>query len=96
MYTQELKDELIQMGALIETLHTGSLIIDDIEDQSKSRRDNPCAHLVYGVKQSINSANLMYFLPFKKIMQSNYTEQEKMRFTEIYAKEMITCHLGQA
>jgi octaprenyl-diphosphate synthase len=74
------------MGSLIETLHTGSLIIDDIEDQSKSRRENPCAHLVYGVKKSINSANLMYFLPFKKILESNFSEKEKAKLIEIYAK----------
>lgn len=61
------------MGGLIEMLHTASLIIDDVEDQSRNRRDNPCAHLVYGLKKSINSANLIYFLSFKKIMESNYT-----------------------
>ncbi len=74
LFKNELDDKVIQMGALIETLHTGSLIIDDIEDQSKSRRDNPCAHLVYGTRNSINAANLMYFLPFKKILQSDFTE----------------------
>lgn len=49
-------------------LHTASLIIDDVEDQSKNRRDNPCAHLVYGLRKSINSANLIYFLSFKKVI----------------------------
>jgi len=74
LFNKEIDDKVIQMGALIETLHTGSLIIDDIEDQSNSRRGNPCAHLVYGTRNSINSANLMYFLPFKKILESDFTE----------------------
>ena len=68
MYSSELKDEVVQIGSIIEMLHTGSLIIDDIEDQSLSRRDRPCAHLVYGIGKSVASANLMYFLPFKKML----------------------------
>jgi geranylgeranyl diphosphate synthase type 3 len=56
-------------------LHTASLVIDDIEDSSQMRRSQPCAHLVYNVNKAINSANLMYFLPFKKLMNSKlYTK----------------------
>lgn len=74
------------MGGLIEMLHTGSLIIDDIEDQSLSRRNMPCAHLVHGLEKSINSANLMYFFPFKKILNGNYSDIQKSKLIEIYAQ----------
>ena len=42
--------------------------IDDIEDNSKLRRGIPVAHSIYGVAQSINSANYVYFLALEKIM----------------------------
>lgn len=41
--------------------------IDDIEDNSKLRRGIPVAHSIYGVAQTINSANYVYFLALQKI-----------------------------
>ena len=43
--------------------------IDDIEDNSKLRRGNPVAHSIYGVAQTINSANYMYFLALEKTIE---------------------------
>jgi geranylgeranyl diphosphate synthase type 3 len=42
------------------------LSIDDIEDNSKLRRGIPVAHNIYGVAQTINSANYIYFLALEK------------------------------
>lgn len=39
------------------TLHTASLLLDDIEDQSTLRRGKPAAHTIFGVPSTINSAN---------------------------------------
>ena len=41
--------------------------IDDIEDNSKLRRGIPVAHSIYGVAQTINSANYIYFLALERI-----------------------------
>lgn len=58
----EEKQEMIDgICILIESLHNASLIIDDIEDNSKIRRDEPVVHLKFGVKKSIISANFVYF-----------------------------------
>ncbi|KAI1818647.1 isoprenoid synthase domain-containing protein [Poronia punctata] len=38
-------------------LHSASLMLDDIEDNSELRRSKPATHTVYGVAQTINSAN---------------------------------------
>ena len=53
---------------IITSLHTSSLLIDDIEDDSKVRRGQPVAHIVYGIAQTLNAANYIYFLRY-----DNYT-----------------------
>lgn len=65
-------------------LHTSSLLfdfqslralthssIDDIEDNSSLRRGFPVAHLVYGVPQTINCANYLYFCALHELQQLN-------------------------
>jgi len=47
-----------------------SLIVDDIEDDSKFRREKPCVHLIHGIDISINAGNFIYFLPMKAIMNN--------------------------
>ena len=44
----------------IEFIHNGTLIVDDIEDDSSFRRNEPALHLDYGVDYAINTGNLMY------------------------------------
>lgn len=43
--------------SITTTLHTASLLLDDIEDQSPLRRGKPAAHTIFGVPSTINSAN---------------------------------------
>lgn len=56
--TGEVPEELT---AAIETLHAGSLVIDDIEDGSMRRRGQPCLHLQLGMPIAINTGTRMYF-----------------------------------
>ena len=51
---------------IIGDLHNASLMIDDIEDNSKLRRGIPVAHSIFGVATTINSANYAYFLALEK------------------------------
>lgn len=46
---------------MVRRLHTASLMMDDVEDASELRRGAPAAHIVYGVAQTINTANYVYF-----------------------------------
>ncbi|KJZ69127.1 hypothetical protein HIM_11485 [Hirsutella minnesotensis 3608] len=45
---------------LIQKLHDASLILDDIEDNSPTRRGKPAVHMIFGHSQAINSANFMF------------------------------------
>jgi len=42
-------------------MHTASLVIDDIQDNSLIRRNHPCAHVVYGIPYSISAAYTQVF-----------------------------------
>lgn len=61
-------------------LHTSSLLhyplspcsnssIDDIEDNSSLRRGFPVAHSIYGVPQTLNCANYMYFCALRELQR---------------------------
>lgn len=41
--------------------------MDDVEDSSDLRRGIPVAHKIYGVPQTINSANYVYFLAMREL-----------------------------
>jgi geranylgeranyl diphosphate synthase type 3 len=47
-------------------VHNASLVIDDIEDNGTLRRNEPCAHLKYGIPHSINAG---YYSAFKSLTQ---------------------------
>ncbi|EEB96902.1 hypothetical protein MPER_03878, partial [Moniliophthora perniciosa FA553] len=46
--------------AAIELLHTGSLVIDDIQDESPTRRGVTAVHHVWGVPTAINAGTAAY------------------------------------
>jgi geranylgeranyl pyrophosphate synthase len=45
----------------VEMLHAGSLVIDDFEDNSRTRRGQPALHQVIGPARAVNAGNWMYF-----------------------------------
>jgi len=47
---------------IVTMLYNASLLIDDIEDDSKLRYGIPVAHSIYGVPLTLNCANYVYFL----------------------------------
>ena len=80
-----------------EFLHTGSLIIDDIQDNSLLRRGGPCAHIEYGVPTAINAGTAAYFLG-EGITRDhpNLTERQRLRVYELYFTCLRGAHVGQA
>lgn len=80
---------------LVELPHTGSLIIDDIEDSSDWRRGAPAVHKKYGTDISINAGNLLYFLPTYTIERAELSVETKYILYTVYAKYMRRVHLGQ-
>ncbi|XP_071830224.1 geranylgeranyl pyrophosphate synthase-like isoform X1 [Apostichopus japonicus] len=83
-------DKLEIVSEVTQMLHNASLLIDDIEDSSKLRRGNPVAHSIYGIPQTINTANYVYFLALQKIMALEIPEA-----TKIYMEQLLILHQGQ-
>ncbi|KAI5957727.1 BTS1 [Candida theae] len=91
---------------IISLLHNSSLLIDDIEDNSKYRRGFPSAHVKYGTALTINCANLMYFKAMRLAshLLSRYylspdvnvdLQQREQDVCDAFEMEMINLHQGQ-
>ena len=87
-------EELLCLTA--ELLHTGSLIIDDIEDRSLLRRGGECIHLRHGESVAINSANTLYFLPLLCLFEHpQLSECQRSQICQIIIRQIIRTHIGQ-
>ena len=89
-------NKVLDFVALIELVHNGTIIIDDIEDNSSIRRGKPCLHKIYGEDIAINAGNALYFIPLRVIMNSDFNISIKEKAFEIYSQEMINLHFGQS
>ena len=78
-----------------EVLHTGSLIIDDIQDGATERRGGPAAHVAYGMPTALNAANTAYFRALE-ILRHALPNDLRLRALDVLAEELFAAHLGQA
>jgi octaprenyl-diphosphate synthase len=83
------------LAPLVEFAHTGSLIIDDIEDNADMRRGRRTAHLLYGTDTAINSGNFLYFLAPGTIDSVDAPESVRLRLYRAYHENMRRLHFGQ-
>lgn len=84
----------------VEALHTGSLIVDDIEDQSEWRRGAPTLHLRYGIPTALNAGNWLYFHAFDRLKQISFTgpdaDARKLLLFDLTENILREAHCGQA
>jgi geranylgeranyl diphosphate synthase, type III len=76
---------------VVGMLHTSSLLIDDVQDNSQLRRGVPVAHNIFGTAQTINSANYVYFLALQDLQKL----ENKDEAMEIFTTELLHLHRGQ-
>jgi len=90
--------KLIDFAIIPELAHNGTIVADDIEDNSELRRGKPTLHKIYGVDVAVNLSGALYFLPllplFKK--RKEITPSTLLGAYEIYSQEMLNLHFGQA
>jgi geranylgeranyl pyrophosphate synthase len=79
------------IGLAIELLHAGSLIIDDVEDESEERRGAPALHRLVGVPLAINTGSWMYFWALAELAKLAVPGA-----LERTALVLARCHQGQA
>ncbi|KAL0572018.1 hypothetical protein V5O48_009939 [Marasmius crinis-equi] len=93
---------------IVNMLHSASLLVDDIQDNSQLRRGHPVAHKIYGVPQTINTANYVYFLALRELRTLYYPSSgsdtssssdcspgEDPDLEAIITSELLNLHRGQ-
>ena len=85
-----------QLPLLVEVLHAGSLIIDDIEDDSRSRRGKPALHVLVGLPLALNAGNWLYFLPHRLLEELALEPGVELQLRQAIDRSVLRCHYGQA
>ncbi len=88
-------EEVYPLSPLVELAHNGSLIIDDIEDDSVERRGKPSVHLMYGEDLSINAGNLMYFNATGLVRNLRKPAETRFEILDSYCENLRRLHFGQ-
>jgi geranylgeranyl pyrophosphate synthase len=86
----------IELPLIVECLHAGSLIIDDIEDHSEERRGAPALHRSYGLPRALNAGNWLYFWPQVLLRRTGLSPTARLAVHEHLALCLMRCHEGQA
>ncbi len=84
------------LGEAIEWLHAGSLVIDDIQDESPMRRGQPSLHMQIGVPLALNAGNWMYFQALEKLFDNSLSRVAQNRLVHLFVRTALRCHEGQA
>ncbi|EPS45259.1 hypothetical protein H072_767 [Dactylellina haptotyla CBS 200.50] len=90
IYLQVPDESLGIIKQVVGMLHNASLLVDDVEDNSVLRRGFPVAHSLFGVAQTINSANYVYFCAMQEI-----TRLKNPECVRAFTDELINLHRGQ-
>lgn len=79
-----------------ELLHSGTIVVDDIEDGTELRRGKPAMHKLFGMDIAINNGMMLYYLPMVLLAKQNSLSLgQKNKLYEIYVDEMLKLSFGQ-
>lgn len=81
---------------VVEVLHAGSLIIDDIEDESLERRGRPTLHRIHGVPLALNAGNWLYFWAYSLLDELRLPAEARALAERLTTRSLLDCHYGQA
>ncbi len=79
------------IARVVELLHAGSLIVDDVEDEAAERRGAPALHRLIGVPLAINTGSWMYFWALAELAKLAIPGA-----LELAVATLARCHQGQA
>jgi geranylgeranyl pyrophosphate synthase len=90
------RDTIDALLSLTEIIHGGSLIVDDVEDNSPTRRGGPSVHVAHGVPIAINAGTFCYFAWQSWFARLGLSDAARLQIYENYFEFMRLAHLGQA
>ncbi|MBT2399244.1 polyprenyl synthetase family protein [Streptomyces sp. ISL-100] len=82
--------------AVVELLHTGSLIVDDVQDDAVLRRGRPAAHSVFGTATAINAGTAAYFAFDRVLRGLDLRPEVRLHAYELFCGVLRSAHAGQA
>jgi geranylgeranyl pyrophosphate synthase len=85
-----------ELPLLVELLHAGSLIVDDIEDGSIQRRGKAALHRLIGLPAALNLGNWLYFWPLTLLKTLDLPPATELALHRASADAIRVCHEGQA
>ncbi|HET7095226.1 MAG TPA: polyprenyl synthetase family protein, partial [Thermomicrobiales bacterium] len=86
------------LGAAIELLHNFTLIHDDVQDESPTRRHRPTVWSVWGVGQAINAGDALFaaaHLPLYRLIDAGAAPPLALRLLEGFDRMTIAIVVGQ-
>jgi len=85
------------ISVMMECIHTGALMVDDVEDHSLRRRGDTAIHIRYGLDVAINAGNSLYFLPLTLLRDHpRLTDTQKLELYYVFTQVFVRAHVGQA
>ena len=89
--------EYLSYACIPEILHTGTIIVDDVEDDAGLRRGGAALHELYGKDVALNAGNALYFIPLKLIDRNDagLPVERQLQAYEMLTYELNRTHLGQ-
>jgi geranylgeranyl diphosphate synthase type I len=90
-------ESLLPYATIPEILHTGTIIVDDVEDGATLRRGEPAVHRRYGTDIALNAGNALYFVPLKVLTDDpgGLPAETRLRASDMLTHELNRTHLGQ-
>lgn len=85
-----------RLALVIELLHAGSLIVDDVEDGADERRGGPALHRLVGMPIAINTGSWMYFWALGELAGLALPPERELAAHRAACAALVRCHQGQA
>lgn len=86
------------VGAALELLHNFTLIHDDVQDESPTRRHRPTVWSLWGIGQAINAGDALFaaaHLPFYQLPGEGVSAELTLRLLEAFDRMTIAIVEGQ-
>lgn len=80
----------------LEAIHAGSMVVDDIEDESVLRRGQPTMHRRFGLARALNSGNWLYFFPLEQVRRWGLSPEHENEIYRMFHSALLRAHFGQA
>ncbi len=92
------EEQALPFAPLIELVHEGTIMADDVQDDSKKRRGKPCTHLLYGIDIATNDSDALYFIGLIALYRNTrqLPAEKRNKIYDLYSEELLRVCTGQA